>query len=305
MPDPDKTSRLSDVDSVQVGHWTDSAARTGCTVILFEKPAVASVHVSGGAPGSQETDLLEPSCLVGEINAVFLTGGSAFGLAASAGVRRWLEEKGRGFNAGGAIVPIVPSAVIFDLLTGDGSVRPGPGEGYAACEAAAGGDRREGAVGAGAGATVAKYLGRDRCLPGGLASRAMKVDGGVHMGALMVANCYGAVVDPETGKPLAAPAGEGGKPVRYLEASPAPPAFGATAIGLVVTDAALSKAEAKRVAIMAHDGLARCVSPSHTPYDGDMIFVVSTGDKKMEISRLGAWAAHMVEKATVAAVTSG
>jgi len=300
---PDPSSRLSDVDGVRLGHWTDRLARTGCTVVMFDRQRPASVHVAGGAPGTQETDLLDPSCLVGGVDAILLAGGSAFGLEAASGVRAYLESKQRGFRAGAALVPIVPAAVIFDLGVGDAIKRPGKDEGFAACLDAEKAGRGEGAVGAGTGATVGKYLGPDSHANGGVASRCMEIGGGARIGAVMVANCYGAVIDPARGgRVIAGPVdGDGARTGYFDDAWPAP-AFGATAIGVVVTDARLTKADARRVAIMAHDGLARCVVPSHTPYDGDAIFVVSTGAKELEIARLGAWAAFMVERAMIAAV---
>jgi L-aminopeptidase/D-esterase-like protein len=270
---------------------------------MLDRSYPASVHTQGGAPGSQETSLLDPANTVDGVDSILLTGGSAFGLAAASGVRQYLEEKGRGFKVADRVVPIVPAAVIFDLSTGDGSIRPGAEQGFAACLDAENFSDKQGAVGAGAGATVGKYMGVDQSSPGGLASLSMKIDSEVMIGALMVANCYGQVVDPQSGKVVAGPKLETGEFQNYLDADPPPPSFGATAIGVVVTDAKLTKAEAKRVAVMAHDGLARSVYPSHTPYDGDMIFVVSTGQKEMEISRLGAWAAFMVERAMVAAVS--
>ncbi|VAX16909.1 hypothetical protein MNBD_NITROSPINAE03-1569 [hydrothermal vent metagenome] len=304
MVNPEASSRLSDLTGVSVGHWSDLAAKTGCTVVMLDRSCVASVYSAGGAPGSQETALLDPVNTVTGVDAIVLTGGSAYGLSASSGVRRYLEEKGRGFQIADKVVPIVPTAVIFDLLTGDGSTRPGPQQGFSACVDAENPSSTQGAVGAGAGATVGKYMGMDQSAPGGLASLSMKVDNDVTIGALMVANCYGQVVDPQTGKVVAGPKPKTGEFQDYLESNPPPPSFGATAIGVVVTDAHLTKAEAKRVAVMAHDGLARSVYPSHTPYDGDMIFVVSTGEREMEIARLGAWSAFMVERAMVTAVSS-
>ncbi len=295
--------RLIDLPGVSVGHYSDSIAQTGCTVVMFDKSSTASVCVTGGAPGTQETDLLDPSCLVAGVDAILLTGGSAFGLEAAGGVRRYLEEKGRGFNAAGKLVPIVPAAVIFDLATGDGAIRPGLKEGYKACLNSESPSREEGPVGAGTGACVGKYMGLDKCAKGGLASRVLTMKSGVSVGAIMVANCYGAVTDPRSGKMIAGPKGDTGEPVHYLEAEPPEPQFGSTAIGVVVTDAYLSKADAKRVAIMAQDGLARTVAPSHTPYDGDTIFVVSTGEKKESVSKIGAFSAYLVEQCMVAAVS--
>lgn len=292
------------MQGVNVGHWHDPAAKTGCTVVMLDHSCPASVHTAGGAPGSQETSLLDPASTVMGIDAILLTGGSAYGLSAASGVRRYLEDKGRGFKVADKAVPIVPAAVIFDLLTGDGLVRPGEEHGFAACVDAENRSDKQGPVGAGAGATVGKYMGMAQSSPGGLASLSMKADNDVTVGALMVANCYGQVVDPQTGNVVAGPRLKTGEFQNYLDADPPPPSFGATAIGVVATDARLTKAEAKRVAVMAHDGLARSVYPSHTPYDGDMIFVVSTGEKEIEIARLGAWSALMVERAMVAAVSS-
>lgn len=299
---PDPASRLSDVPGVRVGHYTDTIARTGVTAALFGKSSIASVHVAGGAPGSQETDLLDPSCVAGGVDAIILTGGSAFGLSTAGGARKYLEERGRGFPVGPHRVPIVPAAVIFDLSEGE-PVRPGPDEGYKACVDSEKPSRDEGFVGAGTGATVGKYMGIENRARGGLASRSVIVEDGVSIGALMVVNSYGAVVNPSTGRIIAGPKNANGDFVSYFDAPTVPPAFGNTAIGVVVTDCLLTKADAKRVAVMAHDGLARAVVPCHTPYDGDMIFVVSTGDKRMETARLGAWAARIVEACVVGAVT--
>ncbi|MDH4184771.1 MAG: P1 family peptidase [Nitrospinota bacterium] len=299
--DPDPSSRLSWLPGVKVGHWTHPAGATGCTAIILDKLRPASVHVAGGAPGSQETDLLRPGMLVGALDAIMLSGGSAYGLDTAGGARRYLAEQERGFDAAGWKVPIVPAAIIFDLPT-SGGVKPGAEEGYLACQAASLASPAEGLVGAGAGATVGKYLGRQSASPGGLASRAASLEG-VSIGALVVANCFGAVWDPVSNLMIAGPRDGSGRPLDYLASPPSPPAFGATALGVIVTDAHLDPASAMRVAMMAHDGWARCVRPSHTPYDGDLIFVVSTGDKKIELARLGAMAAWLIERTTLAAVT--
>ncbi|MBF0290597.1 MAG: P1 family peptidase [Nitrospinae bacterium] len=296
-----QSSRLVDVSGVRVGHYTDAIARTGVTAVIFDKSSIASVHVAGGAPGSQETDLLDPSCVVGGVDAIVLTGGSAFGLSTAAGARKYLEERGRGFPVGPHRVPIVPAAVIFDLSEGE-PVKPGPDEGYKACADSEKPARDEGFVGAGAGATVGKYMGIENRSRGGLASRSVVVEGGVSIGALMVVNSYGAIVDSGSGRIIAGPKDASGNFVSYLDSPAIAPSFGNTAIGVVVTDCLLTKADAKRVAVMAHDGLARAVNPCHTPYDGDMIFVVSTGERRMETARLGAWAALLVEACVVGAV---
>lgn len=299
---PDPFSRLIDVPGVRVGHYTDNASRTGVTAVIFGKSSIASVHVAGGAPGSQETDLLDPSCIVGGVDAIVLTGGSAFGLSTAGGARKYLEERGRGFPVGPHRVPIVPAAVIFDLSEGE-PAKPGPEEGYKACVDSEKPSRDEGFVGAGTGATVGKYMGIENRARGGLASRSVIAEYGVSIGALMVVNSYGAIVDSSTGQIIAGPRSGDGDFVSYFDAPAIPPGFGSTAIGVVVTDCLLTKADAKRVAVMAHDGLARAVNPCHTPYDGDMIFVVSTGDKRMETARLGAWAARLVEACVVASIT--
>jgi len=302
--DPHPSSRLFHLPGVRVGHYTHPSGATGCTAIVLERQRPASFHVGGGAPGTQETDLLRPGMLVGAVDAIMLSGGSAFGLDTAGGARRYLAERGRGFNAGGYHVPIVPAAVIFDLPVSGGRILPGVEDGYQACLASENPVPAEGKVGAGAGATVGKYMGREKSSPGGLASRSITVDQ-VTLGALVVANCFGSVWDPETNEMAAGPRNEKGEAVKYLDAASPAPAFGNTALGVVVTDALLDPAGAQRVAMMAHDGWARCVRPSHTPYDGDVIFVISAGDRKMEPARLGALAAWMIERVTLAAARGG
>ena len=259
-------SRLTDVAGLRVGHWTDAQAATGCTVVLCPEGTVASGEVRGGAPGTRETDLLRPGMLVEHADAVLLTGGSAFGLAAADGVVRWLEERGRGFDAGVARVPIVPAAVVFDLDAGDPGVRPGPEQGYAACEAAAE-EIPEGSVGAGTGATVGKLLGRERAVKGGLGTSSI-VDEGITVGALAVVNAVGAVVDDE-GTSIA-----GRIPDDEEDASPP---FGNTTLVVLATDARLSRERAHLLAVAAHDGLARAIRPAHTMWDGDTVFTLATG----------------------------
>jgi L-aminopeptidase/D-esterase-like protein len=249
------------VDGMRVGHWTDPVGMTGCTVVLPPPGTVGSCEVRGGAPGTRETDLLRPGMLVEEIHAVLLTGGSAFGLAAADGVMRWLEERGVGFEAGVARVPIVPAAVIFDLGVGDSRARPGPDEGYAACEAAS--ERAtEGRVGAGTGATV----GLDR-VPGGL-GLAETLEGDVAVWALAVVNAFGAVVD-EDGRPLAGEIPSPGTVPAWPGAN--------TVLGVVATNAELTKEGCQDLAAAAHAGLARAVRPAHTMWDGDTVFTLATG----------------------------
>jgi L-aminopeptidase/D-esterase-like protein len=264
---------------VSVGHWTDPAGRTGCTVVLVPGGGVPGVDVRGGAPGTLGTDALRPGTLDDQAHAILLTGGSAFGLAAADGVMRYLEELGVGLAIGTARVPIVAGAVIFDLLTGDPRARPDAAAGYAACLAAA--VRPEvGAVGAGTGATVAKRNGGPP-RPGGVGVASAPA-GASTVAAVMVANSVGGIWDDERHEwaaPLApvagAPPGEGGP---APEAGAAGPVAGAnTTIGVVVTDAELTKEQANRVAAVAHDGIARAVRPAHTRYDGDTIFCLATG----------------------------
>ena len=269
---------------VSVGHWTDEAGRTGCTVVLVPGGAVPGVDVRGGAPGTLGTDALRPGMLDDRAHAILLTGGSAFGLAAADGVMRYLDERGVGFAIGTARVPIVAGAVIFDLLTGDPRARPDVAAGYAACQAATG-HPAVGAVGAGTGATVAK-AGGGQPRPGGVGIASAPA-GASTVAAVMVANSVGGIWDDERHEwaaPLApgkagpapgeAPREDGEAPG---EGAAGPVAGANTTIGVVVTDAELTKEQANRVAAVAHDGIARAVRPAHTRYDGDTIFCLATG----------------------------
>jgi L-aminopeptidase/D-esterase-like protein len=251
---------------VSAGHWTDPVGRTGCTVVLALDGAVAGVDVRGGAPGTLGTDELRPGRVVERAHAVLLTGGSAFGLAAAGGVMLYLEEHGVGHPIGGVRVPIVAGAVIFDLLTGDPRARPDAAAGYAACQAATG-SPAVGAVGGGTGATVAK-AGGGPPRPGGLGIASQAV-GPATVAAVMVANAVGAIWDDERHDWVA--------PLAPGEGAPGPEAGANTTIGVVVTDAELTREQANRVATVAHDGLARAVRPAHTRFDGDTIFCLATG----------------------------
>ena len=253
------------VAGIRIGHWSDLVGRTGCTVVLCDQPAVAAVDIRGGAPGTIETALLDPAATVQTVNAILLTGGSAFGLAAAAGVLRYLELQGQGFAVGPIRVPIVPGAVIFDLLTGDPAARPGPDAGAAACLAASR-EPAEGAVGAGTGATVAKLAGPAHLRPGGIGIVTVRA-GPATVSAIIVTNAVGAIRDPDTGEWIAG-----------LPASDGTALAGAnTTIGVIATDALLTKAQAQRVATAAHDGLARAIHPAHTDLDGDTLFCLSVG----------------------------
>jgi L-aminopeptidase/D-esterase-like protein len=262
---------ITEVPGIRVGHWTEPAARTGCTVVLCPPGTVGSGEVRGGAPGTRETDLLRPGTLVGEVHGVLLTGGSAFGLAAADGVVRWLEERGVGLDMDVARVPIVPAAVLFDLRVGNPSVRPGPAEGYAACEVA--GQRVEdGRIGAATGATVAKLHGPDRAVPGGLGTASLS-EQGMTVGALAAVNAFGEVVEDDGA--LLAGALPGEDPPESRSQPPLPGT--STTLVVVATDARLTKERANLLAIAAHDGLARAVRPAHTMWDGDAVFTLATG----------------------------
>ncbi|MBI5879980.1 MAG: P1 family peptidase [Chloroflexi bacterium] len=297
---------LTDVPGIQVGHWTDLDAATGCTVVLCTDGAVAGVDVRGGAPGTRETDLLDPTCTVEQVHAILLGGGSAFGLTAADGVMRWLEERHIGFNVGVTYVPIVPAAILFDLGIGSPTVRPTAESGYAACEAAAGGAIEQGNVGAGAGATVGKRMGFPWATKGGLGTASAQIEGGIIVAALVAVNAVGDVVDPRTGRIIAGARKPGGG--FAFEA----PAGGATAIAdmplrnttiaVVATNAKLSKAGATKVAQMAHDGLARVLRPAHLPMDGDTVFALSLGAQTADLGRVGAVAADVLADALLAAI---
>jgi L-aminopeptidase/D-esterase-like protein len=274
---------ITDVPGVRVGHFSDQRRPTGCTVVLTTDGSVAGVDVRGAAPGTRETDLLHPSNLVDRVHAILLSGGSAFGLAAADGVVRWLEEQGIGFPAGPARVPIVPAAILFDLGMGDHRIRPDTAAGYAACQAATDQPPAEGSVGAGTGATVGKLFGLPRGMKGGIGTASVRV-GRITVGALVAVNAVGDVIDPATGAVVAgARTEDGSRRLGAVEAilrgeGPAPMQAGmATTIGVVATDAQLTKAQCLRLATVAHDGLARTIEPVHTLADGDTMFAVATG----------------------------
>jgi len=298
---------ITDVPGFKVGHYTDKAAATGCTVILCEQGAVAGVDVSGSSPGTRETDLLRPGNLVEKVQAVVLSGGSAFGLDAATGVMRYLEERGFGYETSAGRVPIVPAAIIFDLNIGDSKIRPGANDGYQACLAAADGEVAEGCVGAGTGATVGKILGVERAVKSGLGTASQKIAGDVVVAALVVVNAVGDVVESKTGRILAGPRKRHGG--GFLSTSElwkgdfkgGVPPFN-TVIGVVATDARLSKAEANKLARVAQVGIARRIDPCHTMYDGDALFALSLGEKEADISALGAAAAEVVSEAIVRAI---
>ncbi len=302
---------LTDVQGIEVGQFTDPRRPTGCSVVLARAGAVGGVDVRGAAPGTRETDLLDPANLVGVVHAVLLAGGSAWGLDAAGGVMRWLEEQGIGLPVGGApgqIVPIVPAAVLFDLHVGDARIRPDAAAGHAACQAAGSAPPAQGNVGAGAGATVGKLFGAAHAMKGGIGSAAVSVDG-VTVGALIAVNALGDVVDPASGRPIAgarsadgrlhgsvARALAGERPLSLLSGTQ-------TTIGVIATDAPLTKAQCQRLAGAGHDGLARAIRPVHTMSDGDTLFALATGQTRaLDFNVLCSMAGEAVARACVNAV---
>jgi len=299
---------ITDVSGIKVGHYTYKGAATGCTVILCEQGAVGGVDVRGSAPGTRETDLLRPMNLVEKIQAVLLSGGSAFGLDAATGVVRYLEERGFGHDTGVAKVPIVPTAILFDLAIGNSQIRPGAEEGYKACLAATKEEVAEGSVGVGTGATVGKLLGIDRATKSGLGTASQEVTGGVVVAALMAVNAFGDVFDPKNGRLLAGPRDPENKTflstVELLKQGHqrCRPSSPNTTIGVVATNARLTKEQVNKLAQMAQAGVSQAIRPSYTMYDGDVLFALSLGDKASDISLLGAIAAEVVAEAIVRAI---
>ena len=316
---------LAAVAGLSVGHFTDARRPTGCTVVLADGGAVCGVDVRGAAPGTRETELLSPVNSVEKVHAVLLSGGSAFGLDAACGVMRWLDERGIGVAVGARrpdgtqiTVPIVPAAILFDLGVGDASIRPDASAGYAACDAAARRAPAEGNVGAGAGCSVGKMFGMDRAMRGGLGTASITV-GGVTVAALVAVNAMGDVVDPADGRIVAGARRDDGRgfvdTMAAVRRGELPASFPlrrqavetgaeATTLAIVATDARLTKAEATKIAQMAHDGLARTIRPIHTMSDGDVVFALATGatDATLHTTLIGALAAEMLADAVLRGV---
>jgi L-aminopeptidase/D-esterase-like protein len=309
---------ITDVSGIEVGQAQDDEALTGCTVVLCRKGAVAGVDVRGSAPGTRETDLLNPVNLVEKVHAVVLAGGSAFGLDAASGVMRYLDEQGIGFDTGAGKVPIVPAAILFDLNLGNEDVRPDAEMGYRAVSSASSDAPAEGNVGAGAGASIGKIFGIKSAMKAGTGTASMNV-GGLVIGALVAVNTFGDVVDPQNGAIIAGARSTNLGPLKLGQEG----YFGNTleimktfigrtvlsfatkantVIGVVATNAKLTKAEATKVAQMAQDGLARTIRPAHTMLDGDTIFALATGEKKADPSTVGAFAAEVMTGAILRAV---
>lgn len=310
---------ITDVRGIEVGHAQNEEALTGCTVILCRNGAVAGVDVRGGAPGTRETDLLDPINLVDKVHAIVLAGGSAFGLDAANGVMRYLEEKNIGFNTGVARVPIVPSAILYDLNLGRANVRPDSAMGALAAASAVSTPPAEGNVGAGTGASVGKMFGPALAMKSGIGNASMDIGGGVVVGAIVAVNAWGDVISPDTGEIVAGLRSGRVGPLRIgkgrqfadtlamMKTSTGRGVLGLanrgnTVIGAVATNAKLTKAQATKIAQMAHDGLARTIRPAHTMLDGDTIFALSTGTKKADVSTVGAFAAEVIAQAILRAV---
>jgi L-aminopeptidase/D-esterase-like protein len=314
-----RRNSITDVPGLRVGNAQDDEALTGCTVILCEKGAVGGVDQRGGAPGTRETDLLKPVNAVEKVHAVLLAGGSAFGLDAASGVMRYLEEKGIGFNTRVARVPIVPAAILYDLAIGRADIRPDLEMGYRAAASASANAPAEGNAGAGTGATVGKIFGMAGAMKSGLGTASMEVGGGIIVGAIVAVNAFGDVVDPQTGKILVGARSTKLGPVQLGSADYFANTLAVmktlvgrailklamsrnTVIGVVATNAKFDKAQATKMAQMAQDGLARAIRPAHTMLDGDTIFAMATGQKKADVSIVGAYAAEVLAQAIVRAV---
>ncbi len=306
---------ITDVPGILIGQVQNLNAMTGCTVILCKKGAIGGVDQRGGAPGTRETDLLRPMHLVEKIHAVLLTGGSAFGLDAASGVMHWLEEQRIGFRTAETKVPIVSAAVIYDLGLGDPKIRPNAEMGFKACQVATANPPKEGSFGAGTGATVGKVFGMKQAMKSGIGSASCDIGNGVKVGAIFVTNAFGDVIDPDTNAIIAG--------ARSIVNDKKHPYFADTllqmksfvgkqvmnlasmqntVIGVVATNARLSKEEVNKVAQMAQDGIARTIRPAHTMFDGDTVFALSTGQKPGNVNVIGAFAAEMTVQAIRSAV---
>jgi L-aminopeptidase/D-esterase-like protein len=297
---------LCDVPGVLVGHASDPTGLSGCTAVLFQEPAVVGVDVRGSSPGTRETDRLSPTGTVRRTHALLLTGGSAFGLAAAEGVVRFLEESGIGLDVGVARIPLVSAAVLFDLVVGSPAARPDPDMGYEAAASAKAGNFAQGSVGAGTGATVGKVLGMERAMKGGIGSASVELDDGLVVGALAAVNAFGDVRDPSNGRILAGPRQDDGTLGDTVELLPEAASrmrwAENTTLGVVATNAGLSKIQATKVADMAHDGLARVIHPVHTTVDGDVVFAASVGEVDVATDVVGSWGARVMQEAVLRAV---
>ena len=308
-----KSGSITDVTGVKVGHYTDAAAGTGCTAIICEGGAVGGVDVRGSAPGTRETDVLRPTAIVNEVHAVLLSGGSAFGLAAASGVVRHLESNGIGLRFGGATIPIVPAAILFDLGLVRGDIRPTADDGETACLNASYSFPAQGSVGAGTGATVGKMLGMGRAMKGGIGSSSISIHNGPTIGAIVAVNAIGGVYESATGRIIAGPRGEDGSSIldamevaiSNTPGATQPVTASNTTIGVVATDAALNKEQANKLAAAAQDGVALAIRPAHLMGDGDTMFALATGksDVGVNMNQILAAAVKCVSYAIVNAIT--
>jgi L-aminopeptidase/D-esterase-like protein len=305
-----RAGAITDVAGIEVGHFTDTRRPTCCTVVLAREGAIAGVDVRGAAPGTRETDLLAPTNLIDRVHGILLAGGSAWGLDAATGVVQWLEEQGVGFPVGPARLPIVPGAVLFDLVVGDASIRPDAAAGYRACELASAKAPAQGNVGAGTGAAVGKAFGIERAMKGGIGTASVTVDG-ITVGALVACNAMGDVIDPDTAQVIAGARSRNGKALldtrrALLRGEPPKPMLAGTntTIGVIATDAVITKVQASRLATVGHDGLARSINPVHTMSDGDTLFALGTGraGRTIGMLQLGTMAAEAVALAVACAV---
>ncbi len=299
---------IVDVPGIKVGHAEDMEDRTGCTVILCEDGATAGVDIRGGAPGSRETALLDPVNMVDKVHGILLTGGSAFGLEAAGGVMAYLEEREIGFDVGVARVPIVPASVLFDLGVGNPKRRPDSAMGYRACINASAKEYRQGLLGAGAGATVGKIAGAANAMEGGIGTWSIQL-GDIVVGAIVAVNAFGDIVDPEINSIIAGATGPDKSTflntleiMKSMTVMKENAFMENTTLGVVATNAALTKAEAKKVAAMTHNAYARVIRPVHTQLDGDTIYTLSTGNLKADINVIGLLANEAMEKAILNAV---
>lgn len=302
-------NNISDVPGIKVGNVEMTPAYTGCTVILLEEGAMCGVDIRGAAPGTRETDLLDPKNLVEKVYGICLAGGSAYGLDAASGVMQYLEEQGYGLNVGVGVVPIVPAAVLFDLLVGDPKVRPTKEVGYLAAKNAKHGPFKIGNTGAGCGATVGKVAGHSRAMKGGLGSASRALPNGLVVGAIVAVNAVGEIREPSSGEVLAGVRNDEGQISEGLswminqEAISIFPGTNTT-IGVVASNANLTKAQVNKVASMAHDGLARTIYPVHTMHDGDSIFALATEEIDASVDLVGAVTAEVLAEAVLNAIYS-
>jgi len=299
--------QLQEINGFKIGHAQNYEAKTGCTVILCEDGAIAGYDLRGSAPGTRETELLRPGCLVEKVHGILLTGGSAFGLDTAGGVQKFLEERKKGYDARGIIVPIVPAAVIFDLRVGTEKIRPDIEMGYQACLNARADYVECGLIGVGTGATVGKILGMESSMTGGVGYASERLDSGIIVSAIVVVNALGDVVDPNSRQILVGAKGSDGQFVDTVQVMKkmqvnSPLSNENTTLGVVMTNADLNKVQINKVAQMAQNGLARTIRPAHTMYDGDIIFSLCSGEISADVNVIGEMAADCVSQAIIKAV---